>query len=233
MKSLIPKKPSHLSAFAQACLEALVNAGLADTISLGGAFGLFHYYEYRVTHDVDAWWQENVSEEKKQEVVQTLQSRLRKFGSVRIRVWGDLTSIELEQEGKTVFSFQIAVRSQRLEDLNVAGWIGIPLNSFQDLVATKMNALIQRGAPRDFLDIYSVCKMKLITIEECWNLWHRRQDLLGNEHNFYKARLAVETHLKRITLQRPLASIADNDVRDQARELREWVMQSFLRGENE
>jgi len=233
MKSITPKQPAHLSKYAKECLEALVNSGLANTISLGGAFGLFHYYDYRPTHDVDAWWTDDVTDAKKQTVVAVLQSTLEKFGSVRVRTWGDLTSIELAQDGKTVFSFQIALRTQRLNELNGAGWIDVPLDSFEDLVATKMNALVQRGAPRDFLDIFTICQAKLINIEDCWKLWHKRQDLIGNEHDTAKACLAIETHLERIVLQRPLDQITDDQERKNAERLREWFHNSFLRVNDE
>ena len=242
MKTITPKQPEHLSIYAKECLEALVEAGLANTISLGGAFGLFHYFDYRPTHDVDAWWIEDVTEAKKQEVIQILQSTLERFGIVRVRSWGDLTSVELSQEGKTVFSFlfhsatdasqKLTFRSQRLEDLNVAGWIDVPLDSFEDLVSTKMNALVQRGAPRDFLDIYSICKAELISVEECWELWHKRQELIGNEHDDDKAHLAIETHLKRIELQRPLAQIENTEQRENAKKVREWFVNSFLKVKN-
>ena len=61
MKTITPKQPAHLSKYAKVCLEAMVAARLANTISLGGAFGLFHYFDYRPTHDVDAWWVEDVT----------------------------------------------------------------------------------------------------------------------------------------------------------------------------
>ncbi len=232
MKTITPKQPVHLSKYAKECLEALVAANLANTISLGGAFGLFHYFDYRPTHDVDAWWAEDVTEAQKQEVVAVLQSALERYGIVRLRSWGDLTSVELSQEGKTIFSFQIALRTQRLEELNAAGWIDVPLDSFNDLVSTKMNALIQRGAPRDFLDIFSICEAELITIEECWQLWHKRQELIGNQHDDEKARLAIETHLQRIALQRPLEQIEDDKQRESAKNVRSWFVNSFLKVEN-
>ena len=114
MKNIKPQKPSHLSPYAQSCLEALVNANLAHRISLGGALGLIHYIDYRPTHDVDAWWSEPLTQGQKQEVMQMLEITLEAFGLVHIRLWGDVVSIELFQDGKTVFSFQIAARLIRL-----------------------------------------------------------------------------------------------------------------------
>jgi hypothetical protein len=55
--------------YAQACLDAIAASGLGSHISMGGAFGLAHYYEYRPTHDVDAWWEEPVSLEQRQAII--------------------------------------------------------------------------------------------------------------------------------------------------------------------
>jgi hypothetical protein len=50
-----PHRPTHLPDYAEVCLQALAHQGLGSKISLGGAFGLLHYLDYRPTHDVDAW----------------------------------------------------------------------------------------------------------------------------------------------------------------------------------
>jgi predicted nucleotidyltransferase component of viral defense system len=77
-------------------------------------------------------------------------------------VWGDVVSVELELGGKTVFSFQIAERSAQLEEPVEGVWPGgLGLDSFDELIASKMSALVERGAPRDFRDIYSVCEVGL------------------------------------------------------------------------
>jgi len=222
MKNIQPKQPSHLSPYARACLDALVKAHLADRISLGGALGLFHYLDYRPTHDVDAWWSESVTEKQKQAVLQLIETTLSAFGNVRLRSWGDVDSLELAQNGKTVFGFQVARRSARLEEPVSAGWIDIPLDSLVDLAASKMVALVERGAPRDFLDIFSVCQAGLFSIAECWELWRRRQMLAGSDVDMYRARLAIETHLERIALHRPLEKIDDAQQREQAQGVRKW-----------
>jgi len=228
MKTIQPQQPSHLSLYAQACLEALVKEKLADRISIGGALGLFHYIDYRPSHDVDAWWSGSLTEAQKQEVTQALETTLEAFGLVRMRSWGDIVSIELSQDGKKVFSFQIAARSTRLEEPISAGWIDVPLDSLADLTASKMTALVERGAPRDFLDIYTMCRAGLVNMSECWALWRRRQTLTGSDADRSRARLAIETHLERIALQRPLNQIADPQQQEQARQLREWYLNSFL-----
>ncbi len=228
MKNIQPHEPSQVSPFARACLDALLTANLSERLSLGGAFGLFHYIDYRLTYDVDAWWHGSLTEHQKQEVVEVLKATLAAFGRVNMRAWGDVVSIELSQDGKTVFSFQIAARTAILEEPISAGWIDFPLDSLSDLAASKMVALVERGAPRDFLDIYTLCQAGLLQIDECWQLWRRRQILADSDVDLSRARLAIETHLERISLHRPLEKIADIGQRQHARQLREWFLNDFL-----
>jgi hypothetical protein len=229
-----PRQPAHVSPYARACLDALVKADLARHISLGGAFGLFHYFDYRSTHDVDAWWSDQTSEKQKRAVVDALTTALSDFGRVRVRSWGDVVSVELSLENKTVFSFQIAARSARLQESVSAEWIDVPLDSLPDLVAAKMVALVERGAPRDLLDIYSLCEAGQLSVEECWSYWRQRQILAGSDADISRARLAIETHLERIALHRPLEKIADAAEREHAQRLRDWFFNVFLaRGKHE
>jgi len=177
---------------------------------------------------VDAWWSERLPQKEKQEVIDTLRRALADFGAVSLRTWGDVVSIELTQDNKKVFSFQIAARSARLEHPISAGWIDIPLDSLADLAASKMVALVERGAPRDFLDIYQICLAGLLSINECWSLWRRCQTLSESDTDQARARLAIESHLERIVLHRPLAQISDLNQREQAQILRMWFQKDFL-----
>jgi len=59
------------------------------------------------------------------------------------------------------------------------------------------------------LDIYTLCQAGLLSIGECWALWRRRQTLSGSDADLSRARLAIETHLERIALHRPLENITD------------------------
>ena len=233
MKNISPKQPSRLSPYARACLDALVKANLAGRISLGGALGLFHYLDYRPTRDVHAWWSDALTEDQRREVADALEKTLSVYGAVRIRAWGDVVSVELLQDGKTTFSFQVASRSAQLEESIPAGWIDVSLDSLADLIAGKMTALVERGAPRDFLDIYTLCQAGVLSVSECWALWQKRQSLAGRDTDILRARLAIETHLERIALHRPLDQIADSDQREQARQTRDWYFNVFLRANDE
>jgi hypothetical protein len=223
-----PQRPTHLPEYSETCLQALVQAGLAEKISLGGALGLLHYLDYRSTHDVDAWWSEDVKGEERNRVVAVIEAALRPFGSVRTRSWGDVVSIELQREGRKVFSFQIARRSAQLEPSRRAPWIEVLLDSFPDLLAGKMVALVERGAPRDFRDIYALCQARLTTPAECWHLWQRRQALAGSDTDLRRGRLAVMTHLARIVQHRRLEQIGDPQERAEAARVRAWFAEVFL-----
>jgi hypothetical protein len=223
-----PRQPAHLSDHAKACLQALADHGLGKKISLGGALGLLHYLDYRPTYDVDAWWDASATAEEQRQVIRVIETTLESFGQVKTRAWGDVVNAELLQEGHVTFSFQIARRSAQLEPSAMAPWTDVLLDSFPDLVASKMIALVERGAPRDFRDIYALCQADLATPRECWELWRRRQQLVGSDTDSARARLAVETHLARIAQHRPLAQIADPQQRAEAERVRAWSMEEFL-----
>ena len=223
-----PKRPSHLPEHAEPCLDALNRRALGRTLSLGGAFGLLCYHDYRPTHDIDAWWEDGATREDRDQVVEVVRAALEPFGEVRVRTWGDVVSIELEQDGKKLFSFQVASRSARLRPSVPSPWEGIPLDDFVDLVANKMVALVERGAPRDFRDIYTLCQTGLATPEMCWRLWRERQERSGADVDPERARLAVATHLERIISYRPLEKIESDQERDEAASARTWYEKELL-----
>ena len=232
MKNACPhlrRRPSRVSPYAEACLQALVSHGFGETISLGGAFGLLHYLDYRSTNHIDAWWVGSPTSEDMKEVVGVIEDALRRFGRVATRAWGDVISIELTCEGKAVFSFQIARRAAQLEAPKPAPWTQVLLDSLSDLLASKMVALVERGAPRDFRDVYAVCQAGLSSPARAWALWRRRQRLAGDDTDSQRAKVAVETHLARIAAHRPLNKITDPQQRAEAEKLRIWFVKEFLR----
>lgn len=223
-----PRRPSRIPEYAEVCLQALVAEGLGGAISLGGGLGLLHYLDYRTTHDVDAWWSEGWSAQDRRRVVAVVEGALASFGEVRTRAWGEVVSVELLREGRVVFSFQVARRSVQLEPSTRSPWADVSLDSFADLIASKMMALVERGAPRDFRDVYAVCQADLVSARECWMLWRRRQTAAGSDVDPGRARLAVETHLARITQHRRIEQITDPGERGEAERVRAWFTREFL-----
>jgi hypothetical protein len=224
------KRPRNVPDYADLCLKAISEANLGDRISLGGAFGLLHYLDYRTTYDVDAWWVSTASTQERQMVVNAVVEALTPFGEVRTRTWGDVVSIELTGEKRKVFSFQIAERSAQLQPSEPLPWAHSLLDSLDDLIASKMVALVERGAPRDFRDIHAVCRAGLVTIERCWELWRQRQTLAHSDADKGRANLALQIHLERIALHRPLEQIEDPSGRAEAGELRRWFAEEFMHG---
>ena len=117
---------------------------------------------------------------------------------------------------------------EQLEPSNPLPWAEMGLDSFADLVASKMVALVERGAPRDFRDIYMLCQAGLATPQQCWGLWRRRQHLAGSDTDTFRAWLAVETHLARIAQHRRLEQIADPQQQAEAERVRDWFASEFL-----
>jgi hypothetical protein len=87
---------------------------------------------------------------------------------------------------------------------------------------------LQRGAPRDLLDVYTICDKRLIEAAECWRLWIRRERAAGQDVDRARARLAIQTHLERLDQVRPLQSIADAAERAAAERLRSWYAREFI-----
>jgi hypothetical protein len=106
-------------------------------------------------------------------------------------------------------------------------WTDVSIDSLPDLVASKMVALVERGAPRDFRDIYALCQSGLMATSECWSLWRLRQQRSGSDVDPHRARLALSTHLARIALHRPLEGISEPDQRAEAESLRAWFTTEF------
>lgn len=223
------QRPENIPDQADLCLKALSDAGLSDKISLGGAFGLLHYLDYRPTYDVDAWWAPETTAEERRQVIDTIGRALAPLGDVRTRAWGDVVSIELSEGKRKVFSFQIAQRAVQLRPPVPLPWANALLDSLDDLIASKMVALVERGAPRDFRDVYAICHAGVATPKRCWELWRQRQALAGTDTDTARATLALQIHLERIALHRPLSAITDPTERAAAEQLRRWFVEEFVR----
>ena len=83
--ALTPTRPTNLPDYAELCLTALAAQQLGDKISLGGAFALLHYLDYRSTYDVDAWWQQETTMQERQQVIAVLEAVLARYGAVKRR----------------------------------------------------------------------------------------------------------------------------------------------------
>ena len=221
----MPDKPRNLDPLAEKVLDSLAGRPEAGEIVLGGYFALQHYIDYRTTHDIDAWWRTQLSAAAQRAIAQSMQEVADATGhDLRQRRFGETISWEMLREGKKRFSFQIAVRSVELEPPVPSPWPPILLETLHDNIGAKMNALAERGAARDFLDIAHLAEAKLTTPAECWTLWTRKNP--GGSVESAKSKVAF--HLMTMESHRPLESIQDPIARTKAQHTRQWFRREFL-----
>jgi hypothetical protein len=224
MRDVTPTAPANLSPYARELLESLAGHPEAAQIVLGGGVALSHYLEYRPTVDLDAWWRSDGNAETRRLVSTAMQDIAVRHGlECRLRRWGDTESYDLLQDRQKVFSFQISSRTRYLDAPRPAGWTPVLIETLRDNIASKMVALVERGAPRDMRDVYELCTRDILTIDECWQLWKdktsRRDDREGRDKVLF--------HVERLELQRPLERIPSAHERVNAAALRHWFKYRF------
>jgi hypothetical protein len=222
----LPRRPLTLSPLAEAILEALSAEPLTANIILGGGVALKHYDDFRQTQDIDAWWKAVRDESILEQVKETLERVARANGyAFARRQFGATDSFEFLQEGKKAFSFQIALRDVPLDEPLPSAWPPILIETLRDNVGSKMNALVMRGAPRDFVDIYRVVEDGLIGEGGPWLLWKEKNP--ASDVNIAKGQ--VLSHLTRLESRRPLEKMTSESERQSAERLRRWFREGFLK----
>jgi hypothetical protein len=226
LRDVAMNKPVTIDVRAEKVLALLAGKLEAGEIVLGGYFALQHYADYRRTHDIDAWWKTRASPAAEQMIREAMQRVADEEGySLRERKFGETVSFELVKGGRKEFSFQIAVRSVGLEEPVASAWPPVLIETLTDNIASKMSALVDRGAPRDFTDMKHVIAEGFVTVEGAWDLWCRKNP----DGALESAKQKVLLQLEALESRRPLESIRDDAERERARETREWFKREFLR----
>jgi hypothetical protein len=223
-----PEQPSDLDPLAAEILEQLKNQDCCRILVLGGYFALKHYLNYRQTKDIDAWWSKSSSLVERQEAVQILRQAMIQVGAInglelQERSSANTLSLELRQERSVVFSVQIADRDVELDPPVVSPYPPVQIETLKDNVGAKMNALVNRGAPRDFVDVYAIVTREMATVVELWQCWQLKNERL----DMATARLQVLRHINSIEQRRPIEQIPVEQ-REQATYVRRWVRQQLL-----
>jgi hypothetical protein len=170
-----PRRPPNLDPLAVEILEQLRVYPEAEYFILGGHFAMKHYIDYRPTHDIDAWWSGRADAATRQAVLLRLRHILDDVANTHgltvheRRTLSEVVSLQLKRGTATVFTVQIAPRTIELEEpigRDRSPWAPILIEALADNVGAKMNALVNRGAPRDFLDVYTVVTASLATGDE-------------------------------------------------------------------
>ncbi len=218
-----PRKPKDPNPFAAAFLERLEDQPEAEQFVLGGGFALKHYLDYRTTADIDAWWRTGPDARALAAARQAFADVAQQFGyGVQERQTGAMISIEALNEKRKVFSFQVAPRDVELDEPVRSPWGRFPIETLDDNIAGKMNALVNRGAPRDFLDVREIVAAGMATIDHCWLLWATK----NRGRDVSAARREVQRLLAGIEARMPLERLGV-DERQRAALLRKWFREAF------
>lgn len=225
-------RPLRLDPRAERVLVLLAGKPEASEIVLGGYFALQFYADYRHTHDVDAWWKTRAhpaTERVIREAMRILAAE--ENAELRERRFGETISFELAREGATFFSFQIAARSIALEEPMASAWPPILIETLNDNLASKLNALVYRGAPRDFTATSPTSSTSPTKTSSrprgpgISDLWSRKNP--GEPLDAAKQKVLL--HLTNLEGRGPLDSISDEAERERARATREWFKREFLK----
>jgi len=226
MRNPAPKPPANLHPLSRELLESMEGHDRAAEIVIGGGVALSHYLEYRDTVDLDAWWRTAPNPAALAFVETCMKSLASKHGlDYRRRSWGETESLELLRGSQKQFSFQISQRSLYLDEAIPAHWQPVWIETLRDNVASKMTALVERGAPRDLKDVFELCQRGIATVGECWDLWQLKNE--GSDLSAGSGKILF--HIERMELQRPLETLAPGH-RAAANALRTWYREVFCPG---
>lgn len=206
-------------------LSALTAFPEAEELVLGGYFALRQYADYRATNDLDAWWRTGKTERTMACLRQVMVGVAERHDLVFAeRAWGETVSLELAEDGRKIFSLQVAVRSIELESPTVSRWPPVLVESLADNLGSKMSALVQRGAPRDFVDVHEAVARGIATVDQCWAWWAGKNPGIDRR----LARAQVLRHLEGIEQRRPIDSIGEPREREAAARTRAWTRGTLL-----
>jgi hypothetical protein len=227
MRSEIPPvPPQSLSPYAREILQLLAGHPEAAEIVIGGGVALSHYAEYRETFDLDAWWATAPTAAARHLIATSLQVVATRHGLFfHSRSWGETESFELTDGQRKIFSLQIAARDRFLDAPIEAAWPPVQIETLRDNIASKMTALVERGAPRDLRDIHHLCSRHLIDVDECWDLYRMKNP----QHDPHEAAAKILYAIERLEMQRPLDTIPEARDRHEAATVRAWFREVFCR----
>ncbi|PSB29608.1 nucleotidyl transferase AbiEii/AbiGii toxin family protein [Chlorogloea sp. CCALA 695] len=228
MKNILPVPPEDLDPLAAEILGGLRGQSDAKTLILGGYFALKHYLNYRQTKDIDAWWSQSSTPAERQAAINLLTKVLTQVAgqnSLELdeRRSATTLSLELKRDGATIFSVQIADRDRELEPPIPSPYPPVQIETLRDNIGAKMNALVNRGAPRDFVDIYAIAQSGMATVPELWDCWQQKNPQL----DLHSAKAQVLRFLNGIEQRRPIEQMPATE-RTRLTSVRGWFRQQLL-----
>ena len=123
---------------------------LGGRFYLAGGTGLALRYGHRISLDLDLFSREDKLDANGR---QTLLSDLKTSGKAEVLECSDRTlHLRVGRTPVSLFHYPYALCGPTTE------WRGIPVASDVDIGAMKINAIAGRGARKDFLDLYWICR---------------------------------------------------------------------------
>ncbi|MBI2925256.1 MAG: nucleotidyl transferase AbiEii/AbiGii toxin family protein [Verrucomicrobia bacterium] len=225
-----PQKPTTLDPRTEGLLEWMGAQPWAHLVVLGGGVALKHYVDYRPTKDCDAWWDAAATTDERQRVLEEVAAALLRLNpgcSLRRDDWGDVNSLAVVEQGKVVFSFQVAQRTSQLAPYLSSAWGGLRIESLEDNIASKMCAFVDRGVGRDFSDVYQIHHRLGWSAAQLWQLWQTKNPPRAVGDAKTKARVKFEVLVR----SRPLERIQPEAQRRELAAARRWFQVEMLADE--
>jgi hypothetical protein len=123
VKAPRPDPPEILDPLGKEILEGLRDQPEAAHIIIGGGVALQHYCPFRPTRDLHAWWREHPDPAAQTLIARVMGTVADRHGfGTNVRAWGDTQSYELLQDGRKIYSFQIAIRDVELDQPLESAW---------------------------------------------------------------------------------------------------------------
>lgn len=154
-------------------LRELAKSDLKDILYWTGGTALaFFYLQHRLSYDIDLFSDKPIEHSKLKEFVNTIAKivDLKKIEEKKIfDRWEFILSNGEETRVDFVFYDFKSIKPKK-------NWQGLRVDSFEDLIANKTMALIDRNDPKDAIDIYYVLTKYHLTDEKLLMLVKKKFD---------------------------------------------------------
>jgi predicted nucleotidyltransferase component of viral defense system len=144
-------RPRELSAWQHQAIERLAGLPIAREVVFGGGAALTALYlHHRTSEDLDFFLEREL---EAGEVPAIAKSLVGTGGKIEIEVVGPRTSIVLHKRARPIGRIDFAyypfepVGKRR-------SWRGLTVESLEDMTVNKLQAVLTRNQPRDFVDLY-------------------------------------------------------------------------------
>jgi len=156
---------SGLAAATRKNLKILKNKSFMGQFYLAGGTVVALYFGHRRSFDLDFFSEENFD-------VHALRLELENIGAITDRVEEDTYLGRLNNEKISFFKYPYPTIERTII------WNGIKLASKEDLIAMKIEAISNRGARRDFVDLYVLCSE--LSLSDAISLYEKKYKTSGS-----------------------------------------------------